>query len=93
MVGDHLSMGTKLVGDHLYLGNKLFGTICPWELNWLGTICPEGPINCGPIVEDEMSGDHMRLGPNVSSKVFMRLETNTFKAKIDIFSHLCLSTF
>jgi hypothetical protein len=46
------------------------GTICPWGLNWLGTVCPEGPINWGPIVGDQMSGDHMRLGPNVSQPVF-----------------------
>ena len=32
----------------------------------MGTICPEGPINWGPIVGDQMFGDHMRLGPNVS---------------------------
>ena len=64
--GDHLSRGTKLVGDHLSIGTKFFGTICPWGPNWLGTVCPEGPINWGPIVRDQMSRDHMRLGPNVS---------------------------
>ena len=37
-----------------------------WGLNWLGTVCPEEPINWGPIVGDQMSGDHMCLGPNVS---------------------------
>ena len=42
------------------------GTICPGRLNWLVTVCPEGPINWGPVVGDQMSGDHMRLGPNVS---------------------------
>ena len=59
-------MGTKLVGDHLSMGTEFLGTICPWGLNWLGTVCPEGPINWGPIVGDQMSGDHMRLGSNVS---------------------------
>ena len=36
------------------------------DLNWLGTVCREGPINWGPIMGDQMSGDHMCLGPNVS---------------------------
>ena len=35
-------------------------------LNWLGTVCPEGSVNWEPIVGHQMSGDHMRLGPNVS---------------------------
>ena len=48
------------------MGTEFLGTICPWGLNWLGTVCPEGPISWGPIVGDQMSGDHMRLGPNVS---------------------------
>ena len=63
---DHLSRGTKLVGDHLSMGTEFLGTICPLGQNWLGTVCPEGPINWGPIVGDQMSGDHMCLGPNVS---------------------------
>ena len=42
------------------------GQTIPIKLNWLGTVCPEGPINWGPIVGDQMSGDHMCLGPNVS---------------------------
>ena len=46
------------------MGTKLLGTICPWGLNWLGTICLEGPI-----VGDQMSGDHMRLGPTVSQPI------------------------
>ena len=57
--------GTKLVGDHLSMGTKFLGTICPWGQNWLGTVCPEGPINLGPIVGDQMSGDRMCSGPNV----------------------------
>ena len=40
---------------------NILGTICPGGPNWLGTICPEGPI-----VGDQMSGDQMCLGPNVS---------------------------
>ena len=47
--------GDQILGDHLSMGIKL-----------VGTVCPEGPINWGPIVGDQMSGDHMRLGPNVS---------------------------
>ena len=71
---DHLSRGTKLVGDHLSTGTKFLGTICPWGQNWLGTVCPEGPINWGPIVGDQMSGDHMCLGPNVSQPLLGKLE-------------------
>ena len=63
---DHLSRGFKFVRDHLSMETEFLGTICPWGLNWLGTVCLEGPINWGPIVGDQMSGDHMRLGPNVS---------------------------
>ena len=48
------------------MGTEFLETICPWGPNWLGTVCPEGPINWGPIVGDQMSGDHMHLGPNVS---------------------------
>ena len=62
---DHLSRGTKLVGDHLSMATKFFGTLCPWWPNWLGPVVTEGTINWGPIVGDQMSGDHMRLGPNV----------------------------
>ena len=62
-------MGTKLVGDHLSRGTKFLGTICPWGQNWLETVCPEGPINWGPIVGDQMSGDHMCLGQNVSQPI------------------------
>ena len=51
--------------DHFSRGTKFWGTICPWRPNCLGTVFPEGPINWGPIVGDQMSGDHMRLGPNV----------------------------
>ena len=36
------------------------------DLNWLETAFREGPINWGPIMGDQMSGDHMCLGPNVS---------------------------
>ena len=57
---DHLSRGTKLVGDHLSMGIK-----------FLGTVCPEGPINWGPIVGEQMSGDHMRSGPNVSQSKYI----------------------
>ena len=69
--GDHLSRGTKLVGDHLSRGTKFLGTICPWGQNWFGTVCPEGPINWGPIVGDQMSGDHIGLGPNVSQPSYV----------------------
>ena len=48
------------------MGTEFLETICPLGQNWLGTVCPEGPINWGPIVEDQMSGDYMCLGPNVS---------------------------
>ena len=68
--GDRLwgsrSTGTKLVGDHLSMGTEFLGTICPWGQNWLGTVCPGGSINWGLIVGDQMSGDHMCFGPNVS---------------------------
>ena len=53
-------------GGPNWLGTEFLGTICPWGMNWLATICPEGPINRGPIVGDQMSGDHLGLGPNVS---------------------------
>merc|ERR1712051_801471 len=66
---DHLSRGAKLVGDHLSMGTELLRTICPWRLNLLGTVCPHGPMNWGPIVRDQMSGDHMCSGPNVSQPV------------------------
>ena len=59
-------LGTKLVGNHLSMGTEFWGTICPWGQYWLETVCPEGPINWGPIVGDQMSADHMCLGPNVS---------------------------
>ena len=39
---------------------NILGTI--W-LKWLVTVYPEGPI-----VGDQMSGDHMHLGPNVGTK-------------------------
>ena len=55
-----------MVGDHLSMGTEFLGTICPWGQNWLGTVCPEGPNNWGLIVGDQMSGDHICLGPNVS---------------------------
>ena len=63
---DHLSREIKFVEDHFSMGTEFLGTICPWGLNWLGTVCPEGPINWGPIVANQISRDHMRLGPNVS---------------------------
>ena len=53
-------LGTICLG-----GQSWLGTICPGGQNWLGTVYPEGPINWGPIVGDQMSGDHMCLGPNV----------------------------
>jgi hypothetical protein len=56
-----MSRGTKLVGDYLSMGTEFLGTIRPWGQNWLGTVCPEGPI-----VGDQMSGDHTCSGPNVS---------------------------
>ena len=56
-------------GCDTFWGTKFLGTICPWGLNWLGTVSPEGPINWGPIVGDQMSGDHMCLGPNVSQPI------------------------
>ena len=71
-----------MVGDHLSMGTKFLGTICPGGQNWLGTVCPEGPINWGPIVGDQMSGDHMRLGPNVSQPVMAFLDCVDFLAKI-----------
>ena len=64
---------TELVGDHLSRGTKFLGTICPRGQNWLGTVCPEGPINSGPIVGDQMSRDHMCLGPNVSQPQYIEL--------------------
>ena len=60
-----------MVGDHLSMGTKFLGTICAWGQNWLGTVCPEGPINWGPIVGDQMSGDYMPFGLNVSQPVFI----------------------
>merc|ERR1719331_1358796 len=57
---------TEYSRDHLSRGTKFLGTICPWGQNWLGTVCPEGPIKWGSIVGDQMSGDHMCSGPNVS---------------------------
>ena len=37
---------------------------------YAGDRFPEGPINWGPIVGDQMSGDRMRLGPNLSKPDF-----------------------
>ena len=39
----------------------------------MGTVGPEGPINWGPIVGDQMSRDHMCLGPNVSQPKIVTL--------------------
>ena len=47
-------------------GTKFWGINCPWGKNWMGTVCLEGPINWGPIVGDQMSGDHMHFGTNVN---------------------------
>ena len=85
-----MSMGTKLVGDHLITGTKFLGTICLWELNCLGTICPEGPINWEPILGDQMSGDHMRLGPNVTQPIVYFPKTIDF-LKISIFFQMLLT--
>ena len=74
-------MGTKLVGDHLSRGTKFLGTICPWGQNWLGTVCPEGPINWGPNVGDQMSGDHMGLGPNVLQPIF-HTQAKVYRIKV-----------
>ena len=41
---------------------------------FLGTICPEGPINWGPIVGDQMSGDPMCLGTNMSQPKLCEFE-------------------
>ena len=71
-LGTNFSRGNKLVGNHLSKGTKFLGTICPWGQNWLGTVCPEGPINWGLIVGDQMFGDHMCLGPNVSQPQYIR---------------------
>ena len=58
--------GDQIVEDRLSRGTKLAGDQIGWGLNWLGTICPGGPIYWGPNLGDQMSGDQMRLGPNVS---------------------------
>ena len=80
-------MGTKLVGDHMSTGTEFLGTICPWGQNWLGTVCPEGPINWGPIVGDQMSGDHMCLGPNVSQPYVILSFSNSFIEEFVFLKH------
>ena len=47
--------GDQLLGDHLSMGTEL-----------VRDRLSRGPINWGPIVGDQMSGDLMCLGPNVS---------------------------
>ena len=89
LVVDHLSRETKLIGDHLSRGTEFLGTICPWGQNWLGTVCPEGPINWGPIVGDQMSGDHMCLGPNVSQPYIMEFLTGHLLSSGDFLFTFC----
>ena len=73
---------TEYSRDHLSRETKYrLGTICIWGLNfwdhlsmgpnWLGTVCPEGPIIWGPHCGVQMSGDHMRLGPNLSQPILL----------------------
>ena len=97
-----------MVGDHLSMGTKFLGTICPWGPNWLGTVCPEGPMNWGPIVGDQISRDHMDLGPNVSQYLsnifwlkpkylalltFLSLETKMSKEGLDFVYTIYLQAF
>ena len=63
------------------MGTEFLGTIFPWGLNWFGTVCPEEPINWGPIVGDQMSGENMRLGPNVSQPNHIRVHLTTMWAE------------
>ena len=60
--------GPNWLGTICPWGTIFLQTISPWGLNWLGTVWPEGPIHWGPIVEDQMSGDHIHLRPNVYSR-------------------------
>ena len=69
------------------MGTKLLGTICPWGLNWFGTVCPQGPINWGPIAGDQVSGDHMRLGSNVSEQYVLILSQELFSYFLANFEH------
>ena len=54
------------------MGTKFLGTICSGGPNLLGTVCLEEPINWGPIVGDQMSGDHMCLGPQPWILIFKK---------------------
>ena len=84
--------------SHLYqlilrkLHFLIFILVCPWGTNWLGTVCPERPINWGPIVRDQMSGDHMRLGPNVSQPLYQPLKISSLAWiwLIDFFIFVCI---
>ena len=76
-----------MVPGHLVHHNRSPINWSLWT-NWLGTICPGrpnfwgpfvhgdrigwGPINWGPVVGDQMSRDHMCLGPNVSQSFIYR---------------------
>merc|ERR1719266_1209562 len=68
--GPHISKSSQPVPMDK---QNILGTICPGGQNWLGTVCPEGPINWGPIVGDQMSGDHICLGINVSQLIMPNL--------------------
>ena len=50
--------GDQILGDHRFMGIELVGNCLSRGINKLG-----------PIVGDQMSGDHMRLGPNVSQPI------------------------
>ena len=54
---------TKYSRDHLARELNFWGPFVHgyWVLNWLETVCTEGPM-----VGDQISRDHKRLGPNVS---------------------------
>ena len=51
----------------LYFSKKFGGPSVHGD--WIGwgltAVCPERPMNWAPIVWDQMSGEHIRLGPNV----------------------------
>ena len=56
----------------LYFSKKFGGpSVHGDRIGWgLTAVCPERPMNWGPIVWDQMSGEHMRLKPNVLQSLY-----------------------
>ena len=50
----------------------------------VGTVFSEEPINWGPVVRDQMSRDHMHLGPSVSQPIMNRCKKSDEMGKSSV---------